>query len=111
LQANFPTTKESLEGVSFRRFLAVAELIITSTSTDRERAAQKAAANAAEASKAEAEHQKAIIQELDSFRGSHLDPNAHHWDEVRPRHAFFRPISQTDPTAVTARVGRRRLLE
>ena len=24
------------------------------------------------------------LEEADAFRGIHLDPNAHHWDEVRP---------------------------
>jgi hypothetical protein len=23
------------------------------------------------------------MEEADTFRGVHLDPNAHHWDEVR----------------------------
>ena len=36
---------------------------------------------------AAAVHKQAVMAELqaeeDTFRGVHLDPNAHHWDEVR----------------------------
>lgn len=42
----------------------------------RERAEQARAAAAA----AKNAH---LLEELDAFRGKHLDPNAHHWDEVR----------------------------
>lgn len=28
---------------------------------------------------------EARLEEADAFRGLHLDPNAHHWDEVRER--------------------------
>lgn len=36
----------------------------------------KAAAEAAEAQK------QALLETADAFRGVHLDPNAHHWDDV-----------------------------
>jgi serine/arginine repetitive matrix protein 2 len=29
-----------------------------------------------------AAQKRAMLQTADSFRGVHLDPNAHHWDEV-----------------------------
>jgi len=29
-----------------------------------------------------AAHKRARMEEADTFRGVHLDPNAHHWDEV-----------------------------
>jgi serine/arginine repetitive matrix protein 2 len=29
-----------------------------------------------------AAHKQARMEEADTFRGVHLDPNAHHWDEV-----------------------------
>lgn len=28
-------------------------------------------------------------EEADTFRGVHLDPNAHHWDEVHCSHVTF----------------------
>ena len=31
----------------------------------------------------DAAHKQAVMAEEDTFRGVHLDPNAHHWDEVR----------------------------
>jgi len=31
----------------------------------------------------DAAHKQARMKEADTFRGVHLDPNAHHWDEVR----------------------------
>ena len=42
----------------------------------RERASQARAAAAAA-------HNAHLLEELDAFRGVHLDPNAAHWDEVR----------------------------
>lgn len=48
----------------------------------RERAEQARAALAA----AKNAH---LLEELDAFRGKHLDPNAHHWDEVRSSRAMF----------------------
>ncbi|KAJ3814994.1 hypothetical protein F5876DRAFT_31560 [Lentinula aff. lateritia] len=33
-------------------------------------------------SEAEAAHKQARMEEADTFRGVHLDPNAHHWDEM-----------------------------
>lgn len=27
-------------------------------------------------------HKQAMDESADAFRGVHLDPNAHHWDEV-----------------------------
>lgn len=41
----------------------------------RERALQARAAAAAA-------QNANLLQNLDAFRGVHLDPNAHHWDEV-----------------------------
>ena len=35
------------------------------------------------AAEAVAAQRQAMMQTADSFRGVHLDPNAHHWDEVR----------------------------
>jgi hypothetical protein len=35
-----------------------------------------------EASLAEVAKQEALQHEADAFRGVHLDPKAHHWDEV-----------------------------
>ena len=43
----------------------------------RERALQARAAAAAA-------QNANLLQNLDAFRGVHLDPNAHHWDEVWP---------------------------
>jgi serine/arginine repetitive matrix protein 2 len=34
------------------------------------------------AAEAIAAHNQARMEEADTFRGVHLDPNAHHWDEV-----------------------------
>ena len=31
---------------------------------------------------------QARLEEADTFRGVHLDPNAHHWDEVRFLEAY-----------------------
>lgn len=31
----------------------------------------------------EAQNRQARMEEADTFRGVHLNPNAHHWDEVR----------------------------
>lgn len=31
------------------------------------------------------------MEEADTFRGVHLDPNAHHWDEVRPTYLVLTP--------------------
>lgn len=28
-------------------------------------------------------NKQARMEEADTFRGVHLDPNAHHWDDVR----------------------------
>jgi len=41
----------------------------------------KASENA-EAAIIAAANKQARIEEADTFRGVHLDPNAHHWDEV-----------------------------
>jgi serine/arginine repetitive matrix protein 2 len=35
-----------------------------------------------EADETAAAHKQARMEEADTFRGVHLDPNAHHWDEV-----------------------------
>lgn len=35
-----------------------------------------------EAAEAAAANKQARMEEADTFRGVHLDPNAHHWDEV-----------------------------
>lgn len=34
------------------------------------------------AAEAAAAYRKHLIEDLDAFRGTHLDPNANHWDEV-----------------------------
>jgi hypothetical protein len=36
-----------------------------------------------EAAQTAALQKQALRAEADAFRGVHLDPNAHHWDEVR----------------------------
>lgn len=41
--------------------------------------------DAAEAAETAAANKQARMVEADTFRGVHLDPNAHHWDEVRYR--------------------------
>ncbi len=38
--------------------------------------------DAKEPTEASAAHKQARLEEADTFRGVHLDPNAHHWDEV-----------------------------
>jgi hypothetical protein len=48
----------------------------------RERALQARAAAAAA-------QNANLLQNLDAFRGVHLDPNAHHWDEVSSTEKFF----------------------
>lgn len=40
------------------------------------------ASDVAEAALIAAANKQARIEEADTFRGVHLDPNAHHWDEV-----------------------------
>ena len=40
-----------------------------------------------EAAQTAALQKQAMRAEADAFRGVHLDPNAHHWDEVRLPHA------------------------
>jgi hypothetical protein len=45
--------------------------------------------DAAEAAVIAAANKQARIEEADTFRGVHLDPNAHHWDEV----CYFSPSS------------------
>jgi hypothetical protein len=32
---------------------------------------------------------QALSQTADAFRGVHLDPNAHHWDDVRIRYLYL----------------------
>lgn len=44
----------------------------------REKAVQDRAA-------ASAAYNAHLLETLDGFRGTHLDPNAHHWDEVSAR--------------------------
>ena len=34
------------------------------------------------AAEAAAAYRKHLLEDLDAFRGTHLDPNANHWDEV-----------------------------
>jgi len=84
LRNQFPTTAESAEGESssslfFRLAEKKAELIILGSPlhTYSERRV-----NAQAAKEAAAEKSQAVLLELDAFRGVHLDPNAHHWDDV-----------------------------
>ncbi len=35
--------------------------------------------------------QQDLSETADAFRGVHLDPNSHHWDEVRHSSAFHHP--------------------
>lgn len=53
----------------------------------RERALQARAAAAAA-------QNANLLQNLDAFRGVHLDPNAHHWDEVRLFLFSFRSVTE-----------------
>ncbi|CED84994.1 hypothetical protein [Phaffia rhodozyma] len=62
---DFPTTAESLED------------------------GQKKQTDALLAKQKEAAHQQAILQELDSFRGGHLNPKAQHWDELEDENDDF----------------------
>ena len=39
-------------------------------------------ADTKEAAETAAASKQARMEEADTFRGVHLDPNAHHWDEV-----------------------------
>lgn len=41
-----------------------------------------------QAAQAAAAQKQAISAEEDTFRGVHLDPNAHHWDEVCLLHLY-----------------------
>jgi hypothetical protein len=43
---------------------------------------RKAIESAQAAAQAQAAHNQAILQQLDSFRGANRDPNGHYWDEV-----------------------------
>lgn len=40
-------------------------------------------ANALRATESKAARKEELQQQADTFRGVHLDPKAHHWDEVR----------------------------
>lgn len=58
------------------------------------------ASDIAEAAVIAAANKQARIEEADTFRGVHLDPNAHHWDEV----CFFQSVKLTcSVSAVTSR--------
>jgi hypothetical protein len=50
------------------------------TQADRNAALKEATAQEAASAAA---NKQARMEEADTFRGVHLDPNAHHWDEVR----------------------------
>ncbi|KAF8898387.1 hypothetical protein BD779DRAFT_1666247 [Infundibulicybe gibba] len=62
VQNDFPTAAEVAQ---------VAETVRNAKATDTREAAETAAAN-----------KQARMEEADTFRGVHLDPNAHHWDEM-----------------------------
>lgn len=77
-QADFPTAAEVAQGklrTHPRRGLYKYDMMVGCVP----KASDKAAPSDANAQKQAAE--------ADTFRGVHLDPNAHHWDEVRCRPA------------------------
>lgn len=45
-----------------------------------------------EAAETAAANKQARMEEADTFRGVHLDPNAHHWDEVCLNLSFERTV-------------------
>jgi serine/arginine repetitive matrix protein 2 len=60
---DFPTAAEAVKGAS-----VVANQPKSSKPEERQETAKQAATR---------------VEDADTFRGVHLDPNAHHWDEVR----------------------------
>lgn len=83
LEKNFPTTKESAEGTFLHlAFISALTRLTPSASLLSGKALAQAAKQKAAATSAAA--QQARLEELDAFRGAHLNPNAHHWDDVSP---------------------------
>jgi hypothetical protein len=79
-QDDFPTAAEVASGVFNIKYLSGyfdSSMFIVTTSVRKAKLmdAKEAAENAA------ADKQARSV-EADTFRGVHLDPNAHHWDEV-----------------------------
>jgi hypothetical protein len=87
-QSDFPTAAEGALAISVAQVyaayhclpVAAAPRKLKPTQADRNLASKEAAA--LEMASAAANKQ-ARMEEADTFRGVHLDPNAHHWDEVR----------------------------
>lgn len=79
VQNDFPTAAEVAQGthlypgykLHLAYHIAVATSVRQAKIHDSIEAAETAAAN-----------KQARLEEADTFRGVHLDPNAHHWDEV-----------------------------
>lgn len=75
VQNDFPTAAEVAQGMCFvskyRHLHIVCNTVRSARMVEKQEAAQSAAAQ-----------RQAQRAEADAFRGVHLDPNAHHWDEV-----------------------------
>ncbi|BGP37370.1 hypothetical protein JCM10449v2_001276 [Rhodotorula kratochvilovae] len=69
MEMDFPTAAEAASAKDVR------QKVVAVQSEARDRASQARAA-------ATAAHNAHLLEELDAFRGVHLDPNAAHWDEA-----------------------------
>ena len=79
VQNEFPTAAEVAQGVltaiekmSVFHYTCYPTLVDSAKLVEKKQAAQAAAAQ-----------KQAMAAEADAFRGVHLGPNVHHWDEVR----------------------------
>lgn len=76
LQTEFPTAAEVAQGA----YSAIQGLNVISYTPHQVRSAMLSEKQ--EAAQTAALQKQAMRAEADAFRGVHLDPNAHHWDEV-----------------------------
>jgi serine/arginine repetitive matrix protein 2 len=75
VQNDFPTAAEVAQGLSHSLSFSNHRSQSATGAIARSRAQELEAI-------AQAEKKQAMMQQADAFRGVHLDPNAHHWDEV-----------------------------
>jgi hypothetical protein len=79
VQNDFPTAAEVASGTSCIQLRQTIPTHNFSVTTSVRKAKLMDAKEAAETAAAD---KQARSVEADTFRGVHLDPNAHHWDEV-----------------------------
>ena len=82
VQTDFPTAAEVAQGI----LMCFVRVLSSDPHSQCAGRATKASDKNAQPDAAAAAHKQAVMAELiaeeDTFRGVHLDPNAHHWDEV-----------------------------